>query len=81
MEGVVKSAEAAAAECNSLNANGGCSLLGLEKCKGTSCRYIYSSEEEKNESVKWRKRLSSLSPDEQRRISKKYYGGSMPWRE
>ncbi|MGN0587608.1 MAG: hypothetical protein ACI4JF_10010 [Oscillospiraceae bacterium] len=29
----------------------------------------------------WRSRLSALSEAEQRRISKKYYGGAMPWKQ
>ena len=29
----------------------------------------------------WRRRLSALSESEQVRISKKYYGGAMPWKK
>lgn len=29
----------------------------------------------------WRSRLSALSEAEQHRISKKYYGGAMPWKQ
>lgn len=29
----------------------------------------------------WKKRLCSLSKEEQYRISKKYYGGAMPWKQ
>jgi hypothetical protein len=29
----------------------------------------------------WRKRLSSLDMDKQKKIALKYYGGHMPWKE
>ncbi len=32
------------------------------------------------ETEKWMERLSSLPKDTQQKISKKYYGGSMPWK-
>ncbi len=39
-----------------------------------------SNDSKKDADLKWQKRLLSLSIDDQIKISKKYYGGSMPWK-
>lgn len=68
-------------DCSALNEKGGCSMLNIKRCKGHSCRFAHSTEDEKRAVISWRRRLSALSPEEQQKISKKYYNGSMPWKE
>ena len=34
-----------------------------------------------SEDERWKKRLSNLPEEEQVKISRKYYGGSMPWKQ
>ncbi len=67
-------------ECRSRNENGGCELLNVTVCKGSSCSFAGSGEDEEAALIRWRNRLVSLSDAEQTKISKKYYGGSMPWK-
>lgn len=68
-------------DCSALNEKGGCTLLNIKRCKGYSCRFVHSTEDEKRAALSWSRRLSSLSTEEQQKISKKYYNGSMPWKE
>ena len=67
-------------DCSSLNEKGGCKLLNISRCRGADCHFAHSTEDERKAAVSWRKRLSALSDEEQLRISKKYYGGAMPWK-
>ncbi|MBQ8826132.1 MAG: hypothetical protein IJ007_03445 [Oscillospiraceae bacterium] len=67
-------------DCSSLNEKGGCKLLNISRCTGQSCQFAHSTDDEKRAALNWRKRLCALSDEEQMRISKKYYGGAMPWK-
>lgn len=67
-------------DCSSLTEKGGCSLLNINHCTGQGCRFIHTTEDEKRAVTHWRNRLLALSNDEQTKIAKKYYGGSMPWK-
>lgn len=67
-------------DCCSLTEKGGCKLLNISRCTGRSCQFAHSTDDEKRAAMNWRKRLCALSSEEQQRIAKKYYGGSMPWK-
>jgi len=64
-------------ECRFLNENGGCDRLSRPKCIGESCTALSASQNTES----WKKRLSALSEEEQKKIAKKYYGGKRPWQK
>lgn len=67
-------------DCSSLDEKGACTLLNTGYCTGTGCPFAHTSDDEKRAAENWRRRLNALSEEEQLRISKKYYGGAMPWK-
>lgn len=67
-------------DCMALTENGGCSLLKNNQCSGAGCCFVHTAEDNISAAAHWKKRLLSLSDEEQTKISKKYYGGLMPWR-
>lgn len=66
-------------DCAALTENGGCSKLDTPHCLGRNCTFLNQSEETEAFDA-WKRRLTALPEEQQHRISKKYYGGSMPWR-
>ena len=68
-------------DCNSLSENGSCMLMHTKNCIGRNCKFIHSSDEMAFAHARWKSRLLSLSNEKQQSISKKYYGGQMPWKQ
>jgi len=68
-------------DCYGLSIMGKCSRLTLFYCQGKECAFKQSKEEYSVLKQSAQKRLASLSISKQIRIAKKYYGGSMPWKE
>ena len=66
-------------ECSLLTEKGGCELMGLKRCTGKECKFAKTIGTQKVSEDLWRKRMLSLSEEEQNKISRKYYGGSRPW--
>jgi len=67
--------------CVSLSEYGRCGRLNILNCVGASCHFKQTNQDEKSSEDHCRQKLLSLSKPEQLRIAKKYYGGSMPWKE
>ncbi|MGN1089370.1 MAG: hypothetical protein ACI4Q6_03115 [Huintestinicola sp.] len=67
------------ADCDALTEKGGCTRLNVTVCIGEKCSFCTSASRLSSSEISSR-RLSSLPEDEQKRISKKYYGGLMPWK-
>lgn len=57
----------------------GCRVLCVDRCRGETCPFKKSREQLYAERERTYERLSSLSDEEQTRISEKYFGGRMPW--
>lgn len=57
----------------------GCRVLSVDRCMGNDCPFRKSREQLYAERERTYERLSSLSDEEQTRISEKYFGGRMPW--
>ena len=57
----------------------GCRVLCVDRCRGEACPFKKSREQLYAERERTYERLSSLSDEEQTRISEKYFGGKMPW--
>lgn len=66
-------------DCDALTEKGGCTRLNVTVCIGEKCSFCTSAGRLSSSEISSR-RLSSLPEDEQKRISKKYYGGLMPWK-
>lgn len=67
--------------CIYLMENGRCRELSFKKCMGSSCRFCIIKDSFDASKQKWSKRLNSLDEKQQTEISKKYYGGKMPWKQ
>lgn len=68
-------------DCSALLNIGGCGWLDVPKCLGDKCPFSKSVEENTRSLNRTYRRLSSLNPAMQKRISLKYYGGRMPWND
>lgn len=68
-------------DCHGLSVMGKCSRLTLFYCQGKECTFKQSQKEYSVLKQSAQKRLASLSISKQIRIAKKYYDGSMPWKE
>ena len=67
--------------CVSLSEYGRCGRLNILKCLGRNCPFKRNSQEEKDSQERWHQQLLSLSKSTQLETAKKYYGGSMPWKD
>lgn len=67
-------------DCVFLQENGRCSRLDRDFCAGESCTFLTSPTKSNEGKSKWATRLSTLSERQQNEISKKYYGGTKPWK-
>lgn len=69
-------------DCASLTEKGGCTRLNIPRCMGEGCSFMsIGRADEKTNGDLWRRRLTGLPEEQQIRISKKYYGGAMPWKQ
>ena len=68
-------------DCSALSEMGKCTRLTVFNCQGEKCSFRQTSEEEYASIQYVYNRLSSLDSSIQGHIAKKYYGGSMPWKE
>jgi hypothetical protein len=68
-------------DCIALTERGKCTRLRVPNCLGHVCTFKRSSEEDRDSIQYANQRLSSLDASIQKRIARKYYGGSMPWRK
>lgn len=60
--------------------NGRCRELSFKKCIGSECRFCVVRDGFDKSKIKWSQRLNSLDEKKQAEISRKYYGGKMPWK-
>lgn len=67
-------------ECVSLSEKGTCLQLDVEHCLGNKCSFRRTYEEDCKHKKHWSNQLLSLDEEFQIKISKKYYGGCMPWK-
>jgi hypothetical protein len=68
-------------DCVALSEKGECGWLNISHCKGSSCSFKQTKEENKSSLQRWKLRLSSLDKAQQKSIAAKYYGGTEPWSE
>lgn len=68
-------------DCSALSLKGGCTRLTLFVCQGKGCTFKRTIEEDINSLKYAHKCLAKLDISKQIEIAKKYYGGSMPWKE
>lgn len=68
-------------DCIALTERGKCTRLRVSDCVGHKCTFKCSREEDYDSKKYANQRLLSLDGSTQRRIARKYYGGSMPWRK
>ncbi len=66
-------------QCIYLSENLKCSILNVRKCRGVECPFRCSDSEYKVSQQKWREHLNTISPEQQQKISRAYYGGKKPW--
>lgn len=55
--------------------------MNIEKHQNNNYSFERTAREETEARKRWARRLSGLDVSEQEKISKKYYGGTMPWKE
>ena len=67
-------------DCIFLQENGKCTRLNCDFCRGIECSFLTTHARANEGKSKWSTRLSGLSEHQQTEISKKYYGGTKPWR-
>ncbi len=66
-------------DCVSLTEKGGCTRLSIVQCIGEKCSFACSDNDTEAKN-RWQERLCLLPEEEQIKISRKYYGGAMPWK-
>lgn len=66
-------------QCIYLSENCQCSILNVSKCRGEKCPFKRSELEYKTSQKQWREHLNSISPEQQKKISREYYGGKKLW--
>lgn len=67
-------------DCICLTERGTCSILDVDACCGEKCSFQQTSEKAEQSRQQWCQRLSSYDDARQRKIAKKYYAGTMPWK-
>lgn len=65
--------------CVFLSQKGTCSKLDVKICMGQTCAFVKTPQEWERSQQKQRLRLKKLDEDLQKKIARKYYGGSTPW--
>ncbi|MDD4164104.1 MAG: hypothetical protein PHD46_05065 [Eubacteriales bacterium] len=68
-------------DCLYLTERGKCEKLSIEDCQGEKCSFFQTPTENALQKQRWAEQLSSLDDCLQKKIAKKYYAGSMPWKE
>lgn len=68
-------------DCCALTERGRCTRLELYICQGNECTFKRTSREDSDSLEHVYQRISSLDISMQMHIAKKYYGGTMPWKE
>lgn len=68
-------------DCEALNERGGCTKLNISHCIGSKCSFANSKDQSDKSTENWCRRLCELPQSKQEQISKKYYGGAMPWKK
>jgi len=68
-------------DCISLSERGKCERLNISTCQGKNCTFLRTYRDITEQKLRWAKRLSDLGEDDQIKIAKKYYSGTMPWRQ
>jgi len=68
-------------DCCALSIMGKCNRLAVNNCEGEECRFKRTRKEDTDSLQYVYQRLSVLDIPMQVKIAKKYYGGSMPWKE
>ncbi len=66
-------------DCVFLSPRGTCSKLDVKACMGQSCAFVQTPQEWEKSQQKQRLRLKGLDEQLQKKIARKYYGGSAPW--
>lgn len=68
-------------DCSALSDDWKCTRLTVSNCQGQKCSFKRTSEEDLESIQRAYQRLSNLDSSTQSYIAKKYYGGSMPWKQ
>lgn len=55
--------------------------MNIDKHQSDNSSFERTAMEATEARKRWARRLSGLAGSEQEKISKKYYGGTMPWKE
>lgn len=66
-------------DCFAMSERGKCTALKSERCRGESCGFHKTKEEQKESLRKANERLQSLPEYQQEAIADKYYGGVRKW--
>jgi hypothetical protein len=68
-------------DCAFLSDNATCIRLNITGCQGKDCTFFQSTEDHVKSRTRWKLHLLSLDEAQQKKIAKKYYCGTMPWKE
>lgn len=55
--------------------------MNIEKFQDDDYYYVRTALKDRESKKRWARRLQSLDLSAQKKISDKYYGGTMPWKE
>jgi hypothetical protein len=67
-------------DCEGLSRTGRCTWLCISSCRGELCPFRQSRSDLHAARAAINHRLISLDEQTQAKISRKYYGGKMPWK-